>query len=181
MTVKNSLWGIALLPDSQQSPFDFIREQGEELREQTDGLLWGEVEAFLGEDSVTYHDFQIASRRLGDYRCLLLRTAHADHVYPLYIYDRCDSDDGLKSYKYVTEKTSIADLMKFPSMSSIFSKPIQTTHAIKSEPGKYFAPPPDFVAKDLVEFKKQFAKILASDGTKAIIQSLLIQDKIKPD
>jgi len=155
-TNKPNLWSVALLDASQQSPFDFMSEQGEVLREETNGILWGEVKPFIGEDGVTYHEFRIASQRLGEYRCLLLRTAHAKHIFPLYIYDYSQSDDALKpSYEYVTD-----------SYGSIM---------VKNEQGKYFAPPPDFEANDFNEFKNRFAAILQSKGTKAIVQSLLIQ------
>jgi len=169
---KINLWGVALLDATQQSPFDFMSEQGEILREETNGVLWGEVKPFIGEDGITYHEFRIASQRLEDYRCLLLRTAHAKHVFPLYIYDYSQSEDALKSYEYITEKRSL-----FESMALTY----ETTKKVKKEQGKYFAPPPDFEANDFNEFKRFFAAILQSKGTRAIIQSLLLQNNQQAD
>ena len=182
MTDDNTinLWSTALLGESQQSPFDFMQEQGEVLREQTGGRLWGEVKFFIGEDGITYHEFRIASQRLGDYRCLLLRTAHAKHVYPLYIYDYSQSEDALRTYEYASK--TISDLLKPLSMMNTMNiMNMTTTVATKSEQGKYFAPPPDFVADDFREFKNQFAMIIQSKGTRAIVQSLLIQSNGQAD
>jgi len=174
MTDDNTinLWSTALLGESQQSPFDFMQEQGEVLREQTGGRLWGEVKFFIGEDGITYHEFRIASQQLGDYRCLLLRTAHGKHIYPLFIYDYSQSEDALRTYEYVPALMATVELAR-----SMF----QPTQAVKSEQGKYFAPPPDFVADDFREFKNQFATIIQSKGTRAIVQSLLIQNNGQAD
>ena len=160
---KINLWSTALLDASQQSPFEFMREQGEVLKEQTNGLLWGEVKVF-SKNEVTYHEFQIASQRLGDYRCLLLRTAHAKHIYPLYIYDYSQSDEALKPYPYVPTNIYRASIL-----------PIPTIQETESALGKYFAPPPSYVANDYRQFENQFAEILESSGTRAIVHSLLIQ------
>ena len=183
MTKMNqiNLWEDALLDESQQSPFDFMREQGEVLKEETNGILWGEVKPFIGEDGITYHEFQIASQRLQDYRCLLLRTAHAKHVFPLYIYDYSHSDEALKSYKYVTKDTNLWELFSLPWKHTPLTVPIQTTHAVQGEQGKYFAPPPDFEANDYNEFVNHFARILKSKGTRSIVQSLLIQSHCQAD
>jgi len=158
MTDDNTinLWSTALLGESQQSPFDFMQEQGEVLREQTGGRLWGEVKFFIGEDGITYHEFRIASQRLGDYRCLLLRTAHAEHIYPLYIYDYSQSEEAMQN-SYVSANEDAQTSLQ------------------------YFAPPPDFRANDFNEFSNQFAKILKSKGTRAIVQSLLIQSNGQAD
>jgi len=171
---KINLWNTALLDASQGSPFDFMQEQGEVLKEQTNGVLWGEVKLFIGEDEITYHEFQIASQRLEDYRCLLLRTAFAKHIYPLYVYDYSRSDEALKpSYKYVTETRHKP---AYPLLS--INQIIKTTHEVKvkNTKGKFFAPPPDFEANDFNEFKSIFANILQSKGTRAIVQSLLFQN-----
>ena len=180
MTDDNTinLWSTALLDESQQSPFDFMQEQGEVLREQTGGRLWGEVKFFIGEDGITYHEFRIASQRLGDYRCLLLRTAHAKHVYPLYIYDYSQSDDALRpAYNYVTETKRIPLI---PPLIMPYET-IETTKKVQNEQGKYFAPPPDFIANAYNEFSNEFAEILKSKGTRAIVQSLLIQSNGQAD
>ena len=167
-----NLWEDALLNESQQSPFDFMREQGEVLREQTQGRLWGEVKFFIGNDEITYHHFEIVSETLEDYRCLLVQTAHAKHVFPLYIYDFSRSDEALKpSHRYVTEKRR--------SGAGAFFETIETTEtvAVKNTEGKYFAPPPNFMADDFSEFVNYFARILKSNGTRAIVQSLLLQSR----
>ena len=180
MTDDNTinLWSTALLGESQQSPFDFMQEQGEVLREQTGGRLWGEVKFFIGEDGISYHSFEIATERLGDYRCLLLRTAHAKHIFPLYIYDYSQSDEALKpSHKYVTEK------VRRNTSAFSWGDTIETTQtiAVENNEGKYFAPPPNFIANDYAEFVNQFAGILKSKGTRAIVQSLLIQSNGQAD
>ena len=174
MTEKNqiNLWNIALLDAAQQSPFDFMREQGDVLKEQTNGLLWGEVTPYIGEDMITYHGFQIASRQLGEYRCLLLSTAYANHIFPLYIYDYSRSNDALKSYKYVTQDMLLQEWAK------TLNNPILQ---IESEQGRFFAPPPNYIAEDFNEFKKVFATILESSGTRAIVQSLLLQSRRPAD
>ena len=156
---KASLWGNALLEASEQSPFDFMEEQAESLREATGGILWGEVKPFV-KDGITYHAFQIASQHIEDYSCLLLRTAYAKRVFPLYIYDYSQSDE----YEYVPKRGFHQILDPQPG-----------TVEVQNKQGTYFAPKPDFVAHDFNEFEKQFAKILGSKGTRAIIQSLLLQ------
>jgi len=174
-----NLWEDALLDESQESPFDFMREQGEVLREQTQGRLWGEVKFFIGNDEITYHHFEIISEALEDYRCLLLRTAHAKHIFPLYIYDYSQSDEALQpSYKYVTEtRRKPVD----PFISEL--RTIETTHEVKvkNTKGKFFAPPPDFEADDFNKFVNHFARILKSNGTRAIVQSLLLQSHRQAD
>jgi len=176
---KSNLWSVALLGASQQSPFDFMSEQGEVLREETNGILWGEVKPLIGEDGITYHEFRIASQRLEDYRCLLLRTAHAKHIYPLYIYDYSQSDEALKSYHYVDKEINL--LSSFAMPLALQSLKHTITEKVKSGRGEFFAPPPDFEANDFNEFKNIFAEILHSKGTRAIVQSLLLQSRREAD
>ena len=164
--IKNNeinLWGSARVDALPQSPFDFMREQGEALRYATGDRLWGEVVSRVAEDGITYYEFRIASERLGEYRCTLLQVAHAKHVFPLYIYDYSRSDEGLQPlYEYV------------PEMRNGFSRSGEYKK-VKNERGKYLASSPDFVANDFDDFERHFSNIIRSGGTKAIMQSLLLQ------
>lgn len=178
MSEQPNLWGYALQDAAEESPFDFMEGQGEELREQTNGLLWGEVSVFT-QRNITYHEFRIASSRLEDCRCVLLRTAYGKHIYPLYIYDYTERDSIKKSNKTIKIlPNSLVDEKIWESDMFLHMK--NRLVEVENTEGDYIAAPTDDIAEDFSEFKEIFTRILQSKGTRAIIQSLLVQGNPSP-
>lgn len=177
MSEQHNFWTYALNESPEESPFDFLKAQGELLKEQTDGLLWGEVVRFF-QRKVTYHEFCIASSRLGDYRCVLFRTAHGDCVYPLFVYDYTGSQDDAdemdrKNHSMPPRKRLME---QFPHQYP------QYANQVKADVEKYGGIIADFEyqASDYSEFQSIFATILQSKGTRSVIQSLLVQREPSP-
>jgi len=169
MSNSPNLWAPALQGATEESPFEFMKTQGEVLREQTNGLLWGEVVPFV-QGNVTYHEFRIASSRLGEYRCVLLRTAYGKHIYPLFLYDYSESEDAVKESNKTFREVDLNPL----SLAFRFKIEVENTK------GDFIAAPPDYKASNYSEFENIFSTILQSKGTRAIIQSLLIQGNPSP-
>lgn len=77
---RAGLWPADLVPGDRRTPELILREQAEDLRQKTGGVLTAEVEAGSNGDRLTF-DFFVVAPRLDDYHYRLFKVRHKVNPY----------------------------------------------------------------------------------------------------
>lgn len=160
--VKN-LWGNFNMPPASVPEYlNLMREQADMLESQTEGLLLGELLQSKSGGCISYH-FNIIAPKLKSYRYTLFRVIAGFYTYPVLVYDRAECDD---------ENWSSAGVEYFRR-----PKNVEFTTLNISPSQKVFLVTPTYSIENSEQFEQSLAKILQSDNTKEVIESLLIKSQ----
>lgn len=162
---KKDLWPEIDVAAHHDNPIQIIKEQAEVLSKKTKNIIVGEV-VTNAENKVIYHSLYLNIPTLDNYRFALLKIAHTTMQYPLFIYDYSKSSGGIKP-EYRTKLSPRAEIRAAVSASMTIDRLFETTEVV--------IPPPDSRANSPEEFIQELGKILSSDDTKSILNSLIAQ------
>lgn len=158
------LWPEINIEAHKDEPIKILKDQAEILGKKTKNLIIGEVVTNT-ESGVIYHTLYLVAPILDNYRYSLLKIAHTSMQYPLFIYDYSKENGGIKpqrTYK-PTPLGVIAEATSRMSIGQLY------------EIDEIIIPEPDKKVNSPEEFKTELKKILQSDETISIINSLIAQ------
>ena len=157
MSDTKNLWGdLIMSPASIPEYTRLMREQADLLKTQTQGILLGEL--FQSSDNGIYsYRFNICAPKLKSYRYELFQAMVGFYPYPVFLYENSvcipDWNNGDLSDHHLDTILAISPTENKNVMS------------------------PTYKAKTYEEFEKYLAKILQSDSTKEVIETLLVKSQ----
>ena len=159
------LWPDIDLDAHKNNPIQILKEQAKKISDKTKNLINGEVVTNT-EGNVIYNSLYLNVPTLDNYRFALLKIAHTTMQYSLFIYDYSKENEGIKP-KRISKPTPFGETMTILSAAMSIDRMYETTEVV--------IPTPDEKANSPEEFVEMLSKILGSNETKSIINSLIAQ------